>query len=517
VPLTRAIGFVLVAAACGRSDGAGVDDHAHATVSVDPPSVYLGLVQWGETATQVLTLANEGEEPAEVSLIDPSGELSIDQAGPFTIESGTTSTREIGWTPTTFDGLSTRLEVMGPDGPYTALSVTGGTVYPIADISFEPHDFGAVPLGCAPAVSLPVVNEGRGALVLSAKSEGGFSVRDELGERLDTPLVIGPRSTMNLYVTFEPLATGSTDAVLALTTNDPSLPLLDLDVHGEGVANEREAIEWTSGVEPLTIIFQVNQSVLTVTIGEALDAFLSTFFDALTAADATYRVAFMVGGTEVGGDVPYIDDSLASADAVEAARAMLAYPSGGDNDAGLETCLQFIGATDWAVANSDWPNPKLNAVVMNTDAEQSGGDATYYIKQLRDAWGSSNFAVHGIAGDVPTGCTMVGLKGGKSFSADASPILEEAASASGGVFLSVCDPDWAHTAEALVAACLTWRGFYFPKPIGPNGIDVYVDDVAQPSGWSYDRTANAIVFDDASRPASGAVVRAEYYVGEACE
>jgi hypothetical protein len=51
--------------------------------------------------------------------------------------------------------------------------------------------------------------------------------------------------------------------------------------------------------------------------------------------------------------------------------------------------------------------------------------------------------------------------------------------------------------------------------VGPNGIDVYVDDVPQASGWSYDRAANAIVFDDASRPPDGAVVRAEYYLG--CE
>jgi hypothetical protein len=518
VSLPRAIGVVLATAACARPTE-NDEALAPAHVQVDPPSVYFGLVQWGETATQELSLTNDGDMPAEVTLVDPSNALTIDDAGAFEIEPGTTSTHEIRWTPSTYDGLSTRLEVLGPDRPYTELSVTGGTVYPIADMSFEPHDFGDVPLGCEPRVSLPVVNEGLGELVLSATSKAGFSVRDALGQSLDTPLVVGPRSTVNLDVTFGPLTAGTADAVLALTTNDPSLPLLELDLRGQGVENERETTEWSAGWEPLTVVVQVNHSVLSLTLGKTLEAFLGTFFDALNAHGATYRVAFILGA-EVGGDVPYVDDSFASADAVDAARAMLTYPSGvSDNDAGLETCLQFVGGTDWAVADAGWPNPKLNAVVMNTDAEQSGSDATYYIQRLRDVWGSSNFAVHGIAGDVPSGCTgeiRHEHKGGE-FAAEPSPVLEEAVSATGGLFQSVCDPDWAHMGEALAEACMTWRGFYFPRPVGPNGMDVYVDDVLQVSGWSYDRAAYAIVFDDAARPADGAVVRAEYYLGDDCE
>ena len=99
----------------------------------------------------------------------------------------------------------------------------------------------------------------------------------------------------------------------------------------------------------------------------------------------------------------------------------------------------------------------------------------------------------------------------------ASPVLREAALATGGVYLSICEPDWSMIAESLATACATWRGFYLPNSAAPNGFDVYVDDVAQTSGWSYDGTANAIVFDDASRPADGALVRAEYYVGDVCE
>jgi hypothetical protein len=516
VPLTRAIGVVLVTAACAQPDGGDVE-HAEASVSVDPPSVYFGVVQWGETATQELSLTNDGETTAEVTLVDPSKGLTIDDAGPFTIEPGATSTREIGWTPTTFEGLSTRFEVLGPDGPYTALSVTGGTVYPIVDAStFEPYDYGAVPLGCAPAVPLRIVNEGLGDLVLSALPEAGFYVRDESGRSLETPFVLAPRSSTHLEVAFGPLETGAADAVLALTTNDPSLPLLELDVRGEGVANERETAEWMAGLEPVTILVQVNAEVLLRTTTEQMDAFLWSFFETLNGANATYRVAFVIHTVEVDGAVAYIDDSFTSAEAMDAAHAMLASPAG-DNDAGLETCLQFVAATDWAVAGSDWPNPKLNAVVINTDAEQSPGNAAYYVEHLRDAWGSPNFAVHGVAGDVPYGCTMGGAKNGGGLTVVPSPVLEGAARATGGVFLSICDPDWAHTGATLAKECAKWPGFVFPGLVGPAGIDVYVDDVVQTSGWSYDRASNAIVFEDASRPPDGAVVRAEYYAGDVCE
>ena len=510
MPLTRAIGVVLATAACARPEEGG-DAPARADVRVDPPSVYFGLVQWGETGATEISLTNDGNATAQVTLVDPSDGLTIGDAGPFPIEPGATSVREIAWTPTTFDGFSTQLEVLGPDGPYTALSVTGGTVYPIADASFEPHDFGAVPLGCEPAVPLPVVNEGVGELILSATSEEGFSVRDELGQPLEAPLVIGPRSSVNLDVAFAPLATGATDAVLALTTNDPSLPLLELDLRGEGLANDRKTTEWIPGLEPLTIVVQVNQEVVG---GDwtRLEPFLTTFFDTLNAAGSHYRVAFVVEqGAQVEGDLAYIDESFATAEAVAAASAMLAATTGGDNDAGLATCLEVVLSSDWAVGGTALPHSKLNAVVMNTDAEQSGGNASYYVEHLREAWGSYNFAVHGIAGDVPGGCKEAGLR------AAASPLLKEATVATGGVFLSICDPDWSTTAEAIATACAAWRGYYLPNSAASNGFDVYVDDVLQPSGWSYDRAANAIVFDNASRPPDGAVVRAEYYVGDVCE
>jgi hypothetical protein len=326
-------------------------------VSVDPPSVYLGVVQWGETATQELTLTNDGDAAAEATLVDPSNELTLDDAGPFTIEPGTTSMRELAWTPTTMDACRRDSKSWDRMSVHGALRDRRDGVPDHGRILRAPR-FRSGPRGLrSGGVSSSAERRSRRAgssrprWTASPFETGSVNHSTRRSSSRRVAAAILQRHLRTLIA-----RPGSADAVLALTTNDPSLPLFELDLRGEGVANELQTIEWTAGSEPLTIVVQVNTSILSLTLGDPSMHSSGPSYETLNAARATYRVAFILGA-DVGGDVPYIDDAFASADAVDAARGMLEYESSvGDNDAGLETCLQFIGGNDWAVDDSGWPN-----------------------------------------------------------------------------------------------------------------------------------------------------------------
>jgi len=97
-------------------------------------------------------------------------------------------------------------------------------------------------------------------------------------------------------------------------------------------------------------------------------------------------------------------------------------------------------------------------------------------KSIRD------LAVHGIAGDLPSGCEL----GGSTFPTAALPSwsLYDATVETGGAFLSFCDPDWGASARTLASR--------FTDPYILDGapsvtsIEVFVDGDPVSSGWSYD-------------------------------
>jgi hypothetical protein len=231
-----------------------------------------------------------------------------------------------------------------------------------------------------------------------------------------------------------------------------------------------------------------------------------------------FRLAFVTRYDGlVQGEHPYIDDSFTSAEALDAAHAMLV-DDGNDNDAGLQTCLLALDAyAEWALDDEiPWRQSKLEIVSINPDAEQSPKDGGFYVGEFAERIGSSSFAVHGIAGDVPSGCGD-GSPGSTGVYADPSETLYSASILSGGVFLSICEKDWTATAATLASAFLQSTGFHLAERPMVESLQMFVDGKEVLTGWSYAELTNTVTFDKAVFPSDGAHVRAEYLLADSCE
>ena len=517
MPLTRAIGLALATAACAQPEE-GSDDAPATVLHLYPPSVYFGLIDWGSTATQEITISNDGGEAVDVAGLRVStDEFHVDDAGAFTIPAGDGVQRTLEWTPSTIRGLDGQLEVLGADAPYTRAFVTGGTSHASAKLlDNDTVDFGRVPLGCKRVERVGVSNEGLATLVLSwvpDVTQVEFSLRDSSGNSLETPISIEPRAGELFDLEYGPTMAHEIESTLEFETNDPLSPTVGIDVRGVGLGNEPQTAEWTVAPDLPVIVFHVNQDVLSGPWLDHFAGFFDALFDELLAANVPFRVAFTQDPDgEVAGPVPFIDDSFLSWEAVDAAWGMLPFDSG-DNDAGLGTGLATIKANaDWALDDrAPWPQAKLNVVSINRDEEQSPRDWVSYVDELEDLRGSSNVAVHGIAGDLPGGCSHGAL------SAQPSTGLNEASVATDGAFVSICREDWQAAAATLVAACTRFGGFRFPDPPVPDSIEVSVDGAEVSTGWWYDAKTNELEFDEASFPSEGAEVRARYVLAESCE
>jgi hypothetical protein len=257
----------------------------------------------------------------------------------------------------------------------------------------------------------------------------------------------------------------------------------------------------------LTSLIDVNAEVAP-TMHEAFDG----FFEILRATEIPFRVAIIGndGDHFVAGPYPYIDDTFSAEESHDAVDAMLD-GIGGDDDAGLALLdAALVEYRDWLIdEDSTWQSSMLHLTVVDEDAEQSPASAEYYVAHYAKHKGEASLVtVNGIAGPPPEGCS----DGGEW--AAASQNLLDATSASGGVFLSICD-DWDITHRALAAKMAGM--FPLSDPPFDSPLTVSVDGEEIDSGWVYDPKFNAIRFDDDSYPAEGSIVGVEYGTAMVCE
>ena len=110
-------------------------------------------------------------------------------------------------------------------------------------------------------------------------------------------------------------------------------------------------------------------------------------------------------------------------------------------------------------------------------------------------------------------CGMAQGCSGPFGTADAAPRLVQAIQATGGAGVLICDQDWMPVLSQLPALQSYDPGFYpLSQPAMPLTIDVYVDDVLQKQGWSYDAKENAVVFDVQFIPGAEVEVKVLYVV-----
>jgi hypothetical protein len=514
---------------CGSDQKIGpvnVDDEL--ALDVDPVDIDFGAVALGQSAEQALTLRNDGTSDVLLAeLRTSSTDIALIGFASLKVSAGGEEELTIQWTPSdaiALDGsldlrVGTTLSALTDIQVPVVGTVTGAKLV----ISEQSADLGIVSVGCTATLSIDARNTGTEDLVIQSlqlTNDAEFTLEDGRGGQVVLPIRIPPGDSAIIDLVYTPIAEHRVSTTLQIQSNDALAPTTNVSVEGEGLIEASNTMFWTvEGRQALTAIVQVNDFLLNYThasFGERVLEFLPALFEGLRDAELSYRLAIVVHEAgEVAGDVPYIDDSFTVDEADAAADAMLDESSlYGDNDQGLETCLNAIEANEaWLFESDLWIHSRLNLLVINNDAEQSPGDFTHYVDVYGKYKDPEDFAVHGIAGEPPSGCT----DGAGGYAAPSNN-LKNAADATGGVFLSVCDPDWTKSVPTLIEGLAGGiEMFVLEKNPAPESIEVRVDGAQLSSGWWYEEKTRTIDFDDATYPARGSELRVDYLMAVSCE
>ena len=207
-------------------------------ISVTPAPIYFGNVNVGQVAQQTITISNEAD--SNEALTGSVGLLSapfsiVSGRGAFNLPPGQSVTVIVQFSPTTAGVATAGLSITHNATNRSPLMVALSGIGIGANVSVTPmsYGYGSVKVNRSKSASFAVTNNGETNLTISSTSITGTdaSMFTISGGRSKT---IKSGKNLTVRVTFKPTSTGAMSAALAITSNDPVTPTVNIPLTGTG-------------------------------------------------------------------------------------------------------------------------------------------------------------------------------------------------------------------------------------------------------------------------------------------
>lgn len=498
--------------ACGPATPAvpPVDAVGVACVEVAPQAMDFGAVAPGEVVSRTLTVANRCDGGATRPLaltrvaignadapfsVSPLTTVALAPDASTTIEVRFAPERAGAWRPTL------TIESDDPASPVVVVALSGRGAGPAIGVSPLTQYVGTGWIGCTRVGIVRVANTGTTALhVTDARvTPAAWTVR---GPAL--PFEVPAGEAVEVTVAFDPIDAFASEARLEITSDDPWAPVTAVTLTGQG---EPFAEAYARYVQP-----KRRQTDVLLVIGDDRDttphqgawaAALDGFVDALEAARVDWRIAVIDAETPtLRGPVV----TAASADPLGALAAQVAVGTAGvaANQTATQTAWEAHQPGEALAIGGDFhrADARLSVVALSAVDDASAD---------RPAAEFVDFFVDEVKGGDPRRFAYSAIAPPATASACGPEAVTyaELVDLSGGVYRSICDPDWDGTAAAVAeASILAFERFRLPSDPVIATLAVQVTGEGLTEGWTYDATSRSVVFDVA--PLAGAVVEVDY-------
>ena len=269
-------------------------------------------------------------------------------------------------------------------------------------------------------------------------------------------------------------------------------------------------LEQVENIENPHVMFLVDQSNSNPEEQALLTDAVVGLVDALTATDVDYRFG-VVSTDAAAADAGVLRGGILdpwAVDIVRSTKAALIVGTDGDRvERGFDVAeLALNGSTNPGFPRAD---ARLDVVFVSDEDDQSTGDVAEHVASLQSVAGSWGFAVHGIVGDLPAGCSS------PSGAADVGSRYHEAISTTGGLTESICATSYRELLSAVgVSAAGLIETFPLTRLPDPETMEVRVDGVVMPQrardGWRYEPASNAVRFTGFAVPRPLMKIEVEY-------
>jgi photosystem II stability/assembly factor-like uncharacterized protein len=190
-------------------------------LTVSPSTFDFGTINFGTVTNRTLRLANTGDAPLIVNLFSGSPSF-VPAQNDLSIPVGQFRDVLVQFRPTAAGNATSELQIRTtPGGAQRSVSLRGNArAVPIFDASLATISFGEVPLQSQQRRTLVLRNLGVAPLLLTnATVTGPFTLSPALANR-----TLQPGERLDLTVTFNPVALGTTNGTLTVRASDRNAP-----------------------------------------------------------------------------------------------------------------------------------------------------------------------------------------------------------------------------------------------------------------------------------------------------
>jgi len=478
-------------------------------IEIEPDSLVFDMADPGSETTQNITIENRGELDLHVTNLVLSGTTAFTVGTAetaATIAPGAKITVPITFTPVNPEDFASLVVTSDdPDSSQLAVPLTGSGKIPQLYVSPNPYNFGSVLLDCGREQPITLTNIGNGTLIVdqAVTTAEGFELDASL-----LPAYLSPDESVALSLGFSPPEVTDYGGELWITSNS-LVSTTTVSISGKGTTDSGVVDEFWQGDGPwdrTDIFFYVDQSGSMADDQDNMIENFSGFVDKLQKLDLDWQIIISTRDTGCSNtgiltpETPNLETAF-----LEGVRGA----GGRYTEAGLAVAAGGITRAVPGECNEGFLREasKTSVVLVSDEPDQSPGSYAAYVAAIQGV--APTAAITAIVGDVPNGCPT----------ADPGYGYYEAALATGGAFLSICEADWSTYFDAIAVLSSTGQTdrFGLSSPPVPETIVVTVDKAVLTTGWAYDEGGQAVVFDADSVPVPGAYIIVEYELLSDCE
>lgn len=480
-------------------------------IVVEPTALAFGTIASDQELRESFTIRNDGD--AFLNVVD----ISIDAGFAFELTDDATAFElapgEHKQIPVVFSPVGTlenygRITVHSDDWytPTVPVDLIGGGATPWLEIEPDNFIFGEDVVPCGSSVEVTLTNTGSEDLVISGLDyqSAGLLTLDDSGLGV-LPLTLAPNETRAVTVDFLPIARGDDTGRLDVASNDPR-GVVSAYQNGEGFSGDTAQDVFTEpDVAAVDVLMLIDHScsmetdnIDDVTLGIPL------FMDALDSASDWQLML-------VTEDDACTNTGIITASTKDAAQLMIDHAwdgmEVGRTEALLDLASSALDESEPGGCNEGFlrEGALLHVVTISDEREQSFRPFTHWLDEYAVHAGSPSFVTVSAVADIHYACGDGSGPGG----------YLDAAEATGGSVLDICDPSWGSEFGDVATEILAGvRTYNLDRQAVPGSLTVYVNDV-ETSDFTYGIVTNSVTVHSPA-VGEGDMVRVAYFVGEDC-
>jgi len=222
-------------------------------IAVNPMMLSFGNVTVGDSAALSTTVSNTGNDACINVAVEKtgSGDFTLTSAPMFNLDPGEESSVSVSYTPGE-SGVDMGILAVNsgdPDTPVVNVDLTGSGVpqqVQECNLSVSPTTlaFGDVTVGNSPAMSATVSNMGSAPCNVSLQKSGS----SDFAITSSTNFSVNPGDSTNVSVSYTPGEAGADAGTVAVNSNDPDTPVVNVDLTGNGLQQQGQCDPANPGV-----------------------------------------------------------------------------------------------------------------------------------------------------------------------------------------------------------------------------------------------------------------------------